>query len=112
MAKTKKRTRGAKEKASEFEVPGPSQRGLLSSTDMYRVYLSENLTLNGEGGYVNLRGVDGGLPGARQAEVRSTNSTDMIIAHIGTDRSGHNAIFLVRVPRESQIFNPDTSQQA
>jgi hypothetical protein len=83
-----------------------SQSGLLSCTNMWRVYVSAELMLIGEEGELKLRRVERGVEGAQQAEVRVTDNTDQIVLHEGFDPEGNKAIFMVRVPQSSQIFMP------
>ena len=83
------------------------QRALLDCTSLYRVYVSSKLIVNAKSGGVTLKDIVNGQPGAGELTIEASDK-EQILLHVGPSPNGKDkAIYLIRVPKESQIMNPD-----
>jgi hypothetical protein len=95
-------------KKTQTKAEEPGTQGIhFESTRMYRVYVSADITVTGkDGDRLKMKLPVKGLPKTGQIEMKVT-PPDLIVAREGFDPEGNRAIFLVRVPKENQIFKPE-----
>jgi hypothetical protein len=79
---------------------------LLECTSLYRVFLGEGITVKGKNGTpVETERVDGGVAGTGQVDIEVTAPSQILVRE-GLAPDGKKALYLVRVPKENQIFEP------